>query len=81
VVAHDHEQNGNGEHDADEQRTLAKQIGESLTESFVSFIDGELEYADLSFEVFQALQDLYVIKSGEYELEYLDGDHEHDDEE
>lgn len=79
-MAQDIDSNGNGEHDIDEQRTLAKQIGEALAESFVGFIDGDVEYAELSFEVFQALQDLYVIKSGEYELEFLDENGEGGDE-
>ena len=79
-MAQDIDSNGNGEHDIDEQRTLAKQIGEGLSESFVGFIDGDVEFAELSFEVFQALQDLYVIKSGEYELEFTDEEGESDEE-
>ncbi|MBA3644489.1 MAG: hypothetical protein H0W59_10535 [Chloroflexia bacterium] len=53
----------------EEQERLVRDIGAELTEAFVGFVRGDLSFADLSFGVYDALGDLNVIASGEYELE------------
>lgn len=61
----------------EEQESLAREIGEELTDAFVAYVRGDVAYDDLSFGVFDALSDLHVIASGDYILEE-DDDHEHD---
>lgn len=53
----------------DEQMQLAREIGDELTDAFVAFIRGDVGFDDLTFGVYDALSDLHVIASGEYELE------------
>ena len=60
--------------DPAEQAALARDLGDELTDAFVGFVRGEIEYADLSFLTFETLQDLHIIASGAYELEYEDDD-------
>jgi hypothetical protein len=88
-VPHDHDHNHdhshgttNGERDPQEQEALARELGESLTDSFVEYVRGEVTFDSLVFETFQSIQDLFVIASGDYELEYMDAgdDGDEDDE-
>lgn len=69
----------------DEQIQLAREIGEELTDAFIAYIRGDVAFDDLTFGVYDALSDLHVIASGEYELEDVvaedDEDDESDDEE
>ena len=58
--------------DPAEQEALARDLGEELTDAFAGFVRGEIDFAALSFLAFETLQDLYVIASGAYELEYED---------
>jgi len=71
---HDHER---GDSLVEEQSQIAREIGEELTDAFVAFVRGDVAFDDLVFGVFDALNDLHVIASGEYELEELE---EEDDE-
>lgn len=73
-----HDPSTNGERDPQEQESLARDLGGQLTETFVEFVKGEISFDSLVFESFQTIQDLFVIASGDYELEYIDDDnHEH----
>ena len=56
-----------------EQEMLARGIGNELTEIFVRFVRGEVDFAEATFAAYDVLEDLHVIASGEYELEE-DGD-------
>lgn len=60
-----------------EQIQLAREIGASLTDAFVGYVRGQVPFDDLSFGVYDALHDLYVVRSGEYELVDEDDDHDH----
>jgi hypothetical protein len=81
-VAHDHDHDHNhnhvhenGERDPQEQEALARELGNSLTDSFVDFVKGDITFDTLIFEAFESIQDLFVIASGDYELEFVeDGD-------
>ncbi|HEU0163795.1 MAG TPA: hypothetical protein VFQ54_02055 [Thermomicrobiales bacterium] len=53
----------------EEQIQLAREIGEELTEAFIAYVTGEVAFDDLTFGVYDALSDLHVIASGDYELE------------
>jgi hypothetical protein len=65
----------------DEQIQLAREIGEELTDAFIAFIRGDVAFDDLTFGVYDALSDLHVFASGEYELEdVVAEDDEGDDE-
>ena len=64
-----------------EQEMLAREIGKELTEIFVRYVHGEVDFAEASFAAYDVLEDLHVIASGEYELEEGDIDDEYDEEE
>jgi hypothetical protein len=70
---HDHQLAGT-EGLAEEQEQIAREIGSDLTEAFVEYVQGNLAFEDLVFGVFDALSDLSVVASGEYELEEMDDD-------
>lgn len=63
---------------AAEQEQIAREIGRELTEAFVSYVHGEVDFEDLTFGLFDAMSDLSVVASGEYELETLDDEGEDD---
>ena len=78
---HDHDHHHAGDNPlAEEQEQIAREIGSELTDAFVEYVLGNLAFEDLAFGVFDALSDLNVVASGEYELEdAADGDGEADD--
>jgi hypothetical protein len=57
------------EKDPAEQEMLARGIGEELTEIFVRYVHGEVDFAEASFAAFDVLEDLHAIATGDYELE------------
>jgi hypothetical protein len=59
--------------DPAEQEMLARGIGNELTEIFVRYVHGEVDFAEATFAAYDVLEDLHVIASGDYELED-DGD-------
>ncbi|MCC7025278.1 MAG: hypothetical protein IT338_20760 [Thermomicrobiales bacterium] len=61
------------EKDPAEQEMLARGIGSELTEIFVRYVHGEIDFAEVSFASYDVLEDLHAIASGDYELEE-DGD-------
>lgn len=82
---HDHEHEvGTRELSADElaeeQEQIAREIGRELTEAFVGYVHGEVDFEDLTFGLFDAMSDLSVVASGEYELESLEEDEDNDEE-
>lgn len=79
---HDHHHEGEENPLAEEQEQIAREIGAELSEAFVEYVLGNLPFEDLAFGVFDALSDLSVVASGEYELEDPsggDGDSEDDE--
>lgn len=54
---------------AQEQEQIAREIGGDITDAFVDYVHGNLQFEDLVFGIFDALSDLNVVASGEYELE------------
>lgn len=76
---HDHEvttRDLNPDELAAEQEDIARNIGQEITEAFVGYVHGEIDFEDLSFGIYDALSDLSVVASGEYELETLDEESE-----
>jgi len=59
-----------------EQIQLAREIGTALSDAFVAYVRDQVTFEDLTFGVYDALHDLHVVRSGEYEL--VDEDEEHD---
>lgn len=59
----------------EEQTEIAREIGGDLTDAFVGYVRGEVDFDDLVFGVFDALSDLNVVASGEYVIEE-EGDNE-----
>lgn len=59
--------------DPAEQEMLARGIGNELTEIFVRYVHGEVDFTEATFAAYDVLEDLHVIASGDYELEE-DGD-------
>lgn len=73
-----------GEDRSEEQERLAREIADELADAFVGYVRGDLDFAELSFGVYDALRDLDVIASGEYELtddEEVEDDDVYDDDE
>jgi hypothetical protein len=64
----------------EEQIQLAREIGDELTDAFIAYVKGDVAFDDLTFGVYDALSDLHVIASGEYELDDEDHDHDHEHE-
>lgn len=64
----------------EEQEQLAREIGEELVDAFVAYVRGDVQFEDLTFGVFDALSDLHVIASGDYELADEDGEGDQQDE-
>ena len=82
---HDHDHDHGHSHQdenalLEEQSQIAQEIGSELTDAFVAYVRGEVAFDDLVFGVFDALSDLNVVASGEYELEEIDDEDEGDDE-
>jgi hypothetical protein len=77
------EAGGGREKDPAEQEALARDLGEELTEVFVSYVRGSVDFAELTFLTFETLQDLHIVASGAYELDEEDdtSDDSSDDEE
>lgn len=63
---------------SEEQEQIAREIGGDITDAFVEYVHGNLQFEDLVFGIFDALSDLSVVASGEYELEET-GDEDEDD--
>ncbi len=82
---HDHSQHRHAQLSdeglAEEQEQIAREIGGDITDAFVEYVHGNLQFEDLVFGIFDALSDLSVVASGEYELEEDGGDDEDEDEE
>ena len=79
---HDHDHGLDHEHGdslVEEQSQIAREIDEELTDAFVAFVRGDVAFDDLVFGVFDALNDLHVIASGEYELEELEEEDDEDE--
>jgi hypothetical protein len=57
------------EKDPAEQEMLARGIGGELTEIFVRYVLGEVDFAEASFAAYDVLEDLHAIATGDYELE------------
>lgn len=76
MTDHQHTPNGTTDGEA-EQIQLAREIGAALTEAFVGYVRGQVEFDDLSFAVYDALHDLHVVRSGDYEIVDDDDDHDH----
>jgi hypothetical protein len=57
------------EKDPAEQEMLARGIGSELTEIFVRYVRGEVDFAEASFAAYDVLEDLHAIATGDYELE------------
>src|SRR5918995_17663 len=68
-----------GKDRAEEQERLAREIADELADAFVGDVRGDLDFAELTFGVYDALRDLDVIASGEYELADEEDEEEDDD--
>jgi hypothetical protein len=66
--------------DPEEQEDLSRQIGEDLADAFVRYVQGGLPFEDLTFLTHDALQDVFFIAQGAYEVseDYEDWDDEDD---
>jgi len=62
-----------------EQEMLARGIGNELTEIFVRYVRGEVDFAEASFAAYDVLEDLHAVATGDYELEE-DGEDEYSEE-
>lgn len=69
--------NTSTEKDRDEQIRLASEIGDELSEIFVTYVRGDLPFEELTFLTYEALASVHAVAIGEYDV--ID-DEEEDDE-
>ncbi|MGI8644434.1 MAG: hypothetical protein ACR2LS_10000 [Thermomicrobiales bacterium] len=69
--------NAGTEKDRDEQIRLASEIGDELSEVFVSYVRGDVPFEELTFLTYEALGSVYAVRIGEYDL--IEGDEEDED--
>ncbi|MFM9108505.1 MAG: hypothetical protein ACKOWF_17605 [Chloroflexota bacterium] len=65
----------------EEQMSIVRDIGRELGEIFVQYVQGQLDFAEVTFAAYDALQDVHVVVNGEYELIAGDLDDDEDDDE
>lgn len=65
------------EKDRDEQIRLAAEIGDELSEVFVSYVRGDLPFEELTFLTYEALASVHAVSIGEYDL--VEGDEDDED--
>lgn len=65
------------EKDRDEQILLASEIGDELSEIFVSYVRGDLPFEELTFLTYEALASVHAVAIGEYDV--VDEDDEDED--
>lgn len=53
----------------EEQIQLAREIGVELTDAFVAYVRSRVAFDELTFGIYDALNDLHAVASGDYELE------------
>jgi hypothetical protein len=68
VHNHDHDHEHSHDKDPAEQEALARDLAGELTDLFVQFVAGEIDFAEVSFATYDVLQDLHIIATGAYEL-------------
>jgi hypothetical protein len=66
--SHEHDHEHTHEKDPAEQEALARDLAGELTDLFVQFVTGEIDFAEVSFATYDVLQDLHIISTGAYEL-------------
>lgn len=71
------DQNTSTEKDRDEQIRLASEIGDELSEIFVSYVRGDLPFEELTFLTYEALASVHAVAIGEYDV--VDEDDEDED--
>jgi hypothetical protein len=62
------DQNTSTEKDRDEQIRLASEIGDELSEIFVSYVRGDLPFEELTFLTYEALASVHAVAIGEYDV-------------
>lgn len=68
----------NDEELVEDQMRIAREIGEELTDAFVAYVRGDVPFDDLVFGLHDALNDLHVVATGEYEIEDEVEEQDHD---
>lgn len=53
-------------------RTLARET----EDSFLNYLHGEIEFDELTFELFDTLQAIHAVRTGGYTIEYVDDEEE-----
>lgn len=64
---------------AADQEHIVRTLTRDLEESSMRYLHGEIDFADLTFEMFETLQAIHAVRAGAYTIEYIEA--EEDDEE
>jgi hypothetical protein len=61
-----------------DRHTVANALVEEMSELFHGYLDGDIAFDELTFEMYDTIQTLYAIAQGDVSIEYLanDGLHE-----
>lgn len=62
---------------SDEQLEIVRSLATELEASFLEYLRGDIGFADVTFEVFDTLQAVHAVATGQYTVEY---DEEEEDE-
>ncbi len=64
----------------EEQIDLARDLATELGDIFVQFMQGQIDFAEVSFATYDVLSDLHAVSTGNYELVANDDEDDLDDE-
>lgn len=62
---------------SDEQEQIVRSLATELEESFLEYLRGDIGFDEVTFEVFDTLQAVHAVATGQYSVEY---DEEEEDE-
>ncbi|MGI9252551.1 MAG: hypothetical protein ACR2J8_02300 [Thermomicrobiales bacterium] len=80
--SHDHRHDEDQpEVNVEEQMKIARDLATELGDIFVQLIQGQIDFAEVSFATYDVLSDLHAVSTGHYEVIAQDDEDEDDDDE
>lgn len=63
---------------SDEQEQIVRSLSTELEQSFLEFLHGDIGFDEVTFEVFDTLQAVHAVTTGQYTVEYDEDEEESD---